>query len=146
MGAGHEGAARELARRFEERGHRAEIVDFLDAFPRVLSRSWRWFYLFQLRRFPESYESSYQLFYRHPKLWEPFVRFERALAGRRTLRWMAQYEPDVIVSTYSFATLVIGRLKQEQRIAVPAVNFLTDFGVHPRAVHPAMELNLAVHP
>ncbi|MCU1344257.1 MAG: hypothetical protein JWL70_523 [Acidimicrobiia bacterium] len=146
MGAGHEGAARELARRLEEQGHRAEIVDFLDAFPAPLSRLWRWFYLFQLRHFPESYESSYQLFYRRPKLWEPFVRFERALAGRRTMRWMEEIRPDVIVSTYSFATLVIGRLKQEGRITVPAVNFLTDFGVHPRAVHPNMDLNLAVHP
>lgn len=146
MGAGHDGAAKELARRLVERGHEATVVDFLDAFARPLSSSWKWFYEFQLRRFPESYESSYQLFYKHPNLWKPFVGFERALAGHRTMRWVEQAQPDVIVSTYSFATLVIGKLKAEGRISVPAVNFLTDFGVHPRAVHPAIELNLAVHP
>jgi len=33
MGAGHDGAARELARRLERRGHEAVVVDFLDAMP-----------------------------------------------------------------------------------------------------------------
>jgi UDP-N-acetylglucosamine:LPS N-acetylglucosamine transferase len=146
MGAGHEGAARELARRVEARGGEAVVVDFLDAFPRPLARAWRSFYLFQLRTMPESYESTYQLFYRHPRLWGPFVRFERALSGARTLRWVQRHRPDVIVSTYSFATLVVGRLREEGRVTVPVVNFLTDFAVHPRAVHPAVDLNLAIHP
>ena len=146
MGAGHEGAARELARRAEAQGARTVVVDFLDAFPYPLARLWRSFYLFQLRRMPESYERTYQLFYRFPRLWGPFVRFERALAGRRTLAWVEAHQPDVIVSTYSFATLVAGRLREEGRITVPVVNFLTDFGVHPRTVHPAVDLNLAIHP
>jgi processive 1,2-diacylglycerol beta-glucosyltransferase len=146
MGAGHEGAARELARRVEARGGEAVVVDFLDAFPRPLARAWRSFYLFQLRTMPESYESTYQLFYRHPRLWAPFVRFERALSGARTLRWVERHRPDIVVSTYSFATLVVGRLREEGRVTVPAVNFLTDFAVHPRAVHPAIDLNLAIHP
>ena len=146
MGAGHEGAARELARRVEARGGEAVVVDFLDAFPALLARVWRSFYLFQLRTMPESYESTYQLFYRHPRLWGPFVRFERALSGARTLGWVERHRPDVVVSTYSFATLVVGQLREEGRITVPTVNFLTDFAVHPRAVHPAIDLNLAIHP
>jgi UDP-N-acetylglucosamine:LPS N-acetylglucosamine transferase len=146
MGAGHDGAARELSRRIEARGGEAVVVDFLDAFPRTLARLWRDFYVFQLRTMPESYESSYQLFYRHPRLWRPFMRFERALAGARTLGWVDTVRPDVVVSTYSFATLVVGRLRHEGRITVPAVNFLTDLAVHPRAVHPSMNLNLAIHP
>src|SRR5438270_7523307 len=146
MGAGHEGAARELARRVEARGGETVVVDFLDAFPAALARAWRSFYLFQLRTMPESYESTYQLFYRHPRLWGPFVRFERALSGARTLRWVERHRPDVVVSTYSFATLVVGQLREEGRITAPTVNFLTDFAVHPRAVHPAIDLNLAIHP
>jgi UDP-N-acetylglucosamine:LPS N-acetylglucosamine transferase len=146
MGAGHDGAARELARRLELDGHVAVIVDFLDAFPRPLALAWRSFYLLQLRFMPESYESSYQMFYKYPRLWAPFVRFERALAGRRTMRWVEMHRPDVVISTYSFATLVLGRLREEGKLTAPIVNFLTDFGVHPRAVHPAVDLHLAVHP
>ncbi len=146
MGAGHDGAARELARRARERGYDAHIVDFLDAFPRALATAWERFYVAQLRRWPESYESSYQMFYRYPALWQPFVRFERALAGRRSIKWIEAWSPEVIVSTYSFATLVVGRLVEEGRIQVPSVAYLTDFGVHPRTVHPRMDLHLAMHP
>lgn len=145
MGAGHEGAAAELARRLSERGHAPVIVDFLDAFPGPLAQLWERFYRLQLKYAPNSYESSYQLFYRHPRLWEPFVSFERRLAGRKVLAWVGEHAPDVVVSTYSFATLVLGRLRQEGALNVPVVNFLTDFGVHPRAVHPAVDLNLALH-
>ena len=146
MGAGHEGAAAELGRRLTERGHAPVTVDFLDAFPGPLAQIWEHFYRLQLRYAPDSYESSYQLFYRHPKLWGPFVSFERALAGARVLAWVREHDPDVIVSTYSFATLVLGALREEGALGVPVVNFLTDFGVHPRAVHPAVDLNLALHP
>lgn len=145
MGAGHQGAASELARRLGARGYQPVVVDFLDAFPGPLARLWEGFYRFQLRYAPNSYESSYQLFYRHPRLWEPFVSFERTLAGRRVMAWVREHRPDVVVSTYSFATLVLGRLRQEGALGVPVVNFLTDFGVHPRAVHPAADLNLALH-
>lgn len=146
MGGGHDGAARELAARLERHGVESTVVDFLHAFPRPLAHVWRWIYITQLRRFPESYERSYQLFYRHPRLWGPFVRFQRSLAGRRTMRWIRRHRPDVIVSTYSFASLVLGRLKEEGKTAVPVVNFMPDFGVHPRVVHPALDLNLAIHP
>jgi len=145
MGAGHQGAAAELARRLIQRGHQPVIADFLDAFPGPLPALWESFYRYQLRYVPSSYESSYQLFYRHPKLWEPFVSFQRSLAGRQLMAWVQEFDPDVIVSTYSFATLVLGRLREEGVLKVPVVNFLTDFGVHPRSVHPAIDLNLALH-
>jgi UDP-N-acetylglucosamine:LPS N-acetylglucosamine transferase len=145
MGAGHQGAAAELARRMSARGREPVIVDFLDAFPRPLAVAWERFYRYQLRYAPDSYEKSYQLFYRHPALWEPFVSFERMLAGRRVMRWIREVDPDVVVSTYSFATLVLGRLRQEGALRVPVANYLTDFGVHPRSVHPAVDLDLALH-
>src|SRR3954453_16434836 len=146
MGAGHVGASQELARRIRARGHQAEVVDFLDAFPVRVGRAWKVFYLLQLRRFPESYDSTYRLFYEHEKLWKPFVAFETALAPRQVLRWYERHRPDVIVSTYSFATLVLGELARRGRLDVPTVNFLTDFAVHPRAAHPGIDLNLPIHP
>src|SRR3954454_5575199 len=146
MGAGHVGASQELARRVRARGHQAAVVDFLDAFPGRVGRAWRAFYLLQLRRFPESYDSTYRLFYDHERLWKPFVAFETLLAHRQVLRWNRDLRPDVIVSTYSFATLVLGELKRRGRLDVPTVNFLTDFAVHPRAAHPGVDLNLAIHP
>ena len=61
MGAGHDGAAKELRRRLEARGHRVEVIDFLDAVAFHIGPVLRWFYQVQLRYFPWSYEFSYQL-------------------------------------------------------------------------------------
>jgi UDP-N-acetylglucosamine:LPS N-acetylglucosamine transferase len=145
MGAGHMGAAREMARRAMERGHHAGLRDLLDAFPGPLANGWRRLYLAQLRRAPESYERSYQLYYGEPAWWDSYVAAQRLVAGGRVKRWIRRHRPDVIVSTYNFATLMLGSMKMTGDIDVPVVNFLTDFGVHPRSVHPAADLNLAVH-
>jgi UDP-N-acetylglucosamine:LPS N-acetylglucosamine transferase len=99
-----------------------------------------------MRRFPESYESTYRMFYQHPRLWKPFVNLETVLAQRKVMSWVTEFAPDIIVSTYSFATLVVGELRARGVITAATVNYLTDFAVHPRAVHPAIDLNVAIHP
>jgi UDP-N-acetylglucosamine:LPS N-acetylglucosamine transferase len=134
-----------MARRVADRGHQAQLKDLLDAFPRPLANGWRRLYQAQLRRAPESYERSYQLYYGDPTWWDSYVAAQRLIAGGRVKRWIRRYQPDVIVSTYNFATLMLGSMKVTGDIDTPLVNFLTDFGVHPRTVHPAPELNLAVH-
>jgi processive 1,2-diacylglycerol beta-glucosyltransferase len=139
------GAAREMARRVAGRGHQAQLKDLLDAFPRPLANGWRRLYQAQLRRAPESYERSYQLYYGDPLWWDSYVAAQRLIAGGRVKRWIRRYQPDVIVSTYNFATLMLGSMKMTGDIDVPVVNFLTDFGVHPRTIHPAADLNLTVH-
>src|SRR3954447_15894054 len=121
MGAGHAGASNELARRIRARGHRAEVVDFLPVFPARAGRAWRAFSLLQLRRFPESYDSTYRLFYDHERLWKPFVAFETALAHRQVLRWYDEYRPDFIVSPSSSPPLVLGELIQRARLDVRAL-------------------------
>ena len=61
MGAGHDGAAKELRRRLEASGHRVEVVDFLDAVAFHIGPVLRWFYQVQLRMAPWSYELSYKM-------------------------------------------------------------------------------------
>ena len=67
------------------------------------------------------------------------------LTGRKVLRWVRQSAAGVVVSTYPLATLCLGRLRTTGRLRIPAVNFITDFGVHPLWVHRGIDLNLAVH-
>ncbi|MGH9206827.1 MAG: hypothetical protein ACRD1G_09755, partial [Acidimicrobiales bacterium] len=67
VGAGHDGAARELSRRLQAQGARTQIVDFLDAAPwwgRLLQRIYR----LQLEAAPWSYEAAYRVWYRAPLL------------------------------------------------------------------------------
>ena len=75
MGAGHDGAARELRKRLEGRGHDVTVVDFLTMMPFKLGAFCRWTYETQLKMMPWSYELSYKaLGFAAPVVWGPVVR------------------------------------------------------------------------
>lgn len=145
MGAGHDGAAHELARRLEVAGHRVRVVDLFDAAPRVLAWLWRESYRCQLRFAPGMYERSYRLYYRRSRSWQWTLRVLCRIARTTLIGWVRETEADVVVSTYALGTLILGELHEGHLFTPPLVNFLTDFGVHPRTVHRGVDLHLAVH-
>jgi UDP-N-acetylglucosamine:LPS N-acetylglucosamine transferase len=147
MGAGHDGAARELERRLVARGHDVRVVDYLQLIPFRLGGFVRWTYLFQLRVLPWTYDMTYKaLGVGAPVLWGPVVRV-MSLATRRALhRELLRSRPDAIVSTYPLASLVLGRMRKKGWLRVPVATYLTDFAVHPLWVHPGVDLHLAVSP
>jgi processive 1,2-diacylglycerol beta-glucosyltransferase len=146
MGAGHDGAARELARRLEARGHETRIVDFLDMPPFGLGFFVRWTYQVQLRLAPWSYEALYRLWYVLPFLYGPLVAFDTWLTHRAFQRAIRDLDPDVVATTYSLSALVLGRMRKKGWLRVPVATYLTDFAVHPLWVHPSVDLHLAVSP
>jgi processive 1,2-diacylglycerol beta-glucosyltransferase len=141
MGAGHDGAAKELSRRLEARGHRVQVVDFLDAVALHIGPVLRWFYQVQLRLFPWSYELSYRL---SPLLRAPAVMVDTWLTRRKLRRVIKEFRPDTIVSVYPLASLVLGRMRRTKLLRVPVVTYLTDFAVHSLWVHPGVDRHLAV--
>lgn len=145
MGAGHDGAARELARRLQTLGFTTTVRDFLETGPLGIGAALRKSYELQLRYLPASYEATYRMWFRIPRLCPPLARFVAMLTGRTLLKWIGEARPVAIVSTYPLATLSLGELRRTGRLACPVVNYITDFGVHPLWIHPAVDLNLAVH-
>lgn len=145
MGAGHDGAARELARRLEEDGHSAEIVDFLACLPGV-GRGIKRVFQFQLDKAPWSYEALYRVFFRLRSLHGPLSWLTTLLSSRHVRRHISRVGATAVVTTYPLASLVLGRERRCGRIRVPTATFVTDFGVHPLWVHPGVDANLCVHP
>lgn len=145
MGAGHDGAAYEIARRIAAAGHEARVVDLFDAAPRAAVWLWREVYRFQLRFAPQWYERTYRLYYRPSRSWDRTLRVLRRITGPTLQREARNADADVVVSTYALATLILSELRARGELTSPLVNFLTDFGVHPRTVHPAVDLHLTVH-
>jgi UDP-N-acetylglucosamine:LPS N-acetylglucosamine transferase len=141
MGAGHDGAARELRTRLERDGHRVEVVDFLDAVVFGIGPVLRWFYQVQLRLFPWSYELSYRM---SPILRGPAVMVDTWLTRRKLRRAIKEVRPDTVVSVYPLASLVLGRMRSTKSLRVPVVTYLTDFAVHSLWVHPGIDRHLAV--
>ncbi|MDQ2827323.1 MAG: hypothetical protein M3Y04_10265 [Actinomycetota bacterium] len=146
MGGGHDGAARELRRRLEERGHQVRMEDFLSAFPLRAGGFLRLAYEWQLRVAPWSYESSYQMWYAKPSRAGPLATVVAAATGTVMRRWIAGLRPDVVVSTYPLASLVLGRERQRGALDVPVATFITDFAVHPLWTHAGIDEHLCVHP
>ncbi|HET9076818.1 MAG TPA: hypothetical protein VFN68_07790 [Acidimicrobiales bacterium] len=145
MGAGHDGAARTLAEQLRAAGHVAEVRDFLTSGPLRIGSALRSGYEFELRHVPSAYDATYRFWYRVPWLCPLIAWLVTLLTRRKVMRWLREMRPHVVVSTYPLATLCLGRLRRTGRLELPAVNFITDFGVHPLWVHRGIDLNLTIH-
>lgn len=146
MGAGHDGAARELKSRLEAEGHEATIVDFLDCCPFGIGWFIKWSYLLQLKFAPWSYDLTYRLWYKLPSSWGFIVRLDTFVAGGRLRKAIRHSDADVVVSTYPLSSLVLGNMRRKGWLKVPAITFLTDFAVHPLWVHPDIDAHIATSP
>ncbi len=148
MGAGHDGAANELARRLEAQGIEVRVVDYLQMIPFKLGGFVRWTYLFQLQRLAWTYDLTYQALNRGigVLMFGPVVRAMSFLTRRPLRRELRRARPDAVVSTYPLASLVLGRMRKKKWLRVPVATYLTDFAVHPLWVHPGVDLHLAVSP
>ncbi len=145
MGAGHDRAAAELGRRLAAAGHDYEIVDFLQLLPFGLGWALKTTYEFQLRRCPWTYELGYKILGAAGRLmWRTNVFICSVLTRRAVCRTLLRTSPNVVVSTYPFASLVLGHLRRTERLRVPVATYLTDFAVHPLWVHDGIDLHLAV--
>lgn len=102
-------------------------------------------YTFQLRRCAWTYELGYRaLAAAGNLLWRLNVFLVSAMTRRSISKLLVVTQPDAVVSTYPFASLVLGHLRATGELRVPAVTYLTDFAVHPLWVHSGIDLHLAV--
>lgn len=144
VGAGHDGAATELARRLTADGIAVDRYDLLDLMPARLGRAVQEGYHRMLVRAPWAYQRIYAGTERAGG-GGPAARALLRTAENRVLRALA---PDVgaVVSTYPGASRVLGSLRLDGRLAVPVLTYLTDFSVHPLWVADGVDVHLAAHP
>jgi processive 1,2-diacylglycerol beta-glucosyltransferase len=128
VGEGHAAAARALAQQIEASPEETEVevIDGLAAMGRVLRQVVQDGYRVQLRFLPWSYSLVYWLLERVPPVrW--LTRWQLRLFGARPLaRRIAEYEPDVVVSTYPAVTVVLARLRRTGAVDCPTVATITD--------------------
>ncbi|MDQ1631415.1 MAG: hypothetical protein QOJ32_3314 [Frankiaceae bacterium] len=141
VGAGHDGVARELARRLSEAGHHAEVLDLLEGFPWLVGVLLGSAYLFTLRVAPWAYEVVCWLV-------ERSAVFQR-LADRlccSAAPWLREelVGADLVVATYPPASRALGRLRQTGELQVPAVTYLTDPAPNYLWQHPNVDLHLTM--
>lgn len=143
VGAGHDGAARELAARLTAAGVDVAVRDFLDAVPRPAAKLLRDGYMTTVSRIPVAFEFLFQRLEHRGFLWSA----ERTIcrwAESTLLSWVAEHQPDVVVSTYPLASQTIGDLRASDRLDARTITYLTDPAVHISWLHPAVDEHLTV--
>lgn len=143
VGAGHDGAARELAERLRAVGVAVDVRDFLDTVPRWLSLLCREGYTTSVDHVP----GAFQLLFSRIEHEGPIWRITRALCARGTDRiraWLADGDYDLVLSTYPLASQVLGDLRASGECGVPVVTYLTDPAAHRCWVHEAVDRHLTV--
>ena len=145
VGAGHDGAARELAHRLERRGVLTETRDFLDALPAWMRYTVREGYTQTVNRTPWFYDWLYSRMER-PGAVQRLGLLVCRLAERGVRRWCEETRADAVVSTYPLASQALGGLVRRGRLTVPTSTFLTDPSVHALWVHPHVHRHLTTMP
>ncbi len=140
IGAGHDGAARELARHLP--GHRVEHVDFLDLLPGRLGTQLCDAYHRQLEWAPRSWDWLLAAL-GSPALTALTVRAS-ALACRE-LAAVVGDDADLVISTYPVASHAIAHLRTRGRLPARFAIYLTDSSVHRLCVNPAADLHIALN-
>ncbi|MFJ4940774.1 glycosyltransferase [Streptomyces pseudovenezuelae] len=143
VGAGHDGAAAELARRLTAQGYAVDLLDLLDLLPAHLGRTVQEGYHRLLVRAPWAYQRIYAGTERAGG-GGPVARALLRSAQDRVLRALPP-GTEAVVSTYPGASRVLGNLRLDGRLAVPVLTYLTDFSVHPLWVAPGVDVHLAAH-
>lgn len=144
VGAGHDGAATELARRLEARRVQVERRDFLDALPQICPRILRDGYAISVCYVPAFFEWLFRGIEDNRLVRWLVLRFCR-LACRRVARWLDEGY-DAVVTTYPLAVQTLGVLKTRGLVDVPVVSYLTDPAPHRLWAHPALDAHLTVTP
>jgi UDP-N-acetylglucosamine:LPS N-acetylglucosamine transferase len=128
VGEGHATAARALAQQISDAPEPAEVtvIDGLAAMGRVLRPVVEDGYRVQLRFVPWTYTIVYWML-EHIAPVRAFARRLLCMFGSRPLaRTIAEFDPDVVVSTYPAVTVVLARLRRTGAVRCPTVATITD--------------------
>jgi UDP-N-acetylglucosamine:LPS N-acetylglucosamine transferase len=143
MGAGHDGAAAELARQASELGFEVERIDFLDLLPRGIGRLLRAAYRAQLTIMPATWGWILTSVSR-PRAHDGVARLSVVLSRRRLLQALER-STALVISTYPLASQALSALRLEGRSSCPVTTFLTDMSVHGLWIAPGVDRHLALH-
>lgn len=143
VGAGHNGAAREWASRLTAAGYRVEVHDFLDVLPARIGSVMNRAYEFILHWVPWLYEVIYRSFERRSGADAASRLLLAHFRGR--LAALIDDETVAVLSTYPLASQMLGQLRRDGTLHVPAATFLTDSSVHRLWVSKDVDAHFALH-
>ncbi|HZB83311.1 MAG TPA: glycosyltransferase [Rubrobacteraceae bacterium] len=143
LGGGHEAAGRAVRDELEGAGWEAEIIDGLRTLSPALDRLLVEAYATQARNSQESLGWTYALTARRTGA-SSVAFLVSFLFASRLLKVIQREQPDLVISTYPLVNSALGYLRSHDRLKVPAVAVIADYGAHPLWIAPGLDLHLVV--
>lgn len=151
VGAGHDGPAREIARRLVAAGHQADLVDLVELAPAGTGRLLRAAFHAQLAWAPGSWGRLYRATNRDRANGPGPVGLAallRPLTGRlaRIITGGPGPRAAVVVSTYPLAGHAVAAVRRLDPLRIPLISYVTDPAAHASWVVPGTDLYLVGWP
>jgi len=144
VGQGHDGTARELARRLAGTGVDVTVLDYLDyldALPAAARHALRDLYAPTVQYLPTVFDGMFRGLER-PGALRRLARWTSGLAQTRMAQWAEG--ADAVVSTYPLASETLGDLRRDGHVSATTITYLTDPAAHVLWRHPDIDLHLTV--
>lgn len=128
-GGGHRKAAEAILERGKARGVQGVLVDTLKEIGPLEDRLICDSYRLMARYVPQAFGYLYHKANKETLLAQMVPRLNGHYA-QRLLPIVEKEQPDVIISTYHFASEMISALKAQGKVQVPLICVITDYGLH----------------
>jgi len=109
--------------------HEAKTFDTFKCISTVLDKTVCEGYLFLAKKTPSLFGKLYEAADKESRFGNMVPKIS-SLFARELLPTIEEYAPDVIVSTHPFATEMISHLKGKEKVRVPLICLMTDYGPH----------------
>lgn len=132
-GYGHHSTARAIIDYLTERGVACEMLDTFEYINSHLADSIDNSYLFSTKYLPEIYGKAYDKLDKREEKWDKrsLVAMLSKIVSHKLKDYISEYNPDVIIGTHSFASMLMTYLREKEVVTCPLVGIVTDFTVHP---------------
>lgn len=132
-GYGHHSTARAIIDYLTERGVACEMLDTFECINSHLADSIDNSYLFSTKYLPEIYGKAYDKLDKREEKWDKrsLVAMLSKIVSHKLKDYISEYNPDVIIGTHSFASMLMTYLREKEVVTCPLVGIVTDFTVHP---------------
>ncbi len=132
-GGGHNATANAMKTYLEEQSVECRVLDTFEYISKPLSKTVSEGYLFIASKAKFAFEEGYRLAEKRKRTADEKskTRMNAKLLSRKLRKYIAIYDPDVIVYTHVFAGAILDVIKVEYGLRAKTVGIVTDFIFHP---------------
>lgn len=132
-GQGHNATAKAICAYLESIGCEAEMLDTFAYVSRILCETVSRGYLITASKARLAYKSCYRLAEMRKKSKSDAspTRATGGIMAKKLLKYINEYDPDVIICTHIFAGIILDVLKEKRETRAKCIGILTDFAFHP---------------